>query len=113
MPVVSIALTDLDPMSIDRSRPHLDPDRVAYYRAALDEATPVTVFDVGGRLLLADGHHRVAAAESLGRTSLMADVRSGTTSDALRFAVDLAKEQRGLTEEEVLAAIKRRGTTAG
>ena len=114
MPIVSVAISHLDPTSVDRRRQHLDPDRVAYYRAALDAATPVTVFDVDGRLLLADGHHRVAAAQMLGRTEVLADVRrSGTTRDALRFAVDLAKQQRGMTEEEVLAAIRRRVSNDG
>ena len=106
---VNIAEMLQDP--IVESRPHLDPERVAYYRGHLDDATPVIVFDTGDTLLLADGYHRVAAAQQLGRTAIRAEVRPGNRSDALRFAVDLAKRQRDLTEQQVLEAIKRRGGT--
>ena len=58
--------------------------------------------------LLADGYHRVAAAEQLGWTSVPADVRAGDRADALRFAVRLAQRQRGLTEDEAVATIVRR-----
>lgn len=108
-PIVDLPLATLDPGPIQQSRPHLDPDRVSYYLEHLDVAAPVVVFDVDGVLLLADGHHRVAAAEQLGRTTVRADVRKGQRHDALQFAVDLAREQRGLTQEEVLEAISRRG----
>jgi hypothetical protein len=95
---------------IEASRPHLDPDRVSYYVEHLDESTPVTVFDIDGRLLLADGYHRVAAAQRLHRTTINGNVRMGTRRDALEFAAELAQQQRGLSREQVMAAITRRAT---
>ena len=89
------------------SRAHLNPRRVDQYMRALDEATPVTVFDTGDELILADGHHRVEAARRLGLATIEADVRRGSRHDALEFAIELARDQRGLSRDEVLSAIRR------
>jgi hypothetical protein len=113
MPIIDLPISDLAQDSIERSRPLLDPDRVSYYLEHLDESTPVVVFNVDGLLLLADGHHRVAAAEQLGRSTVRADVREGQRSDALRFAVDLGQQQRELTKQQILDAIARRGQRPG
>jgi uncharacterized protein (DUF1015 family) len=109
MPIVNLSISDLSQDSIERSRPYLDPERVSYYLEHLDDSTPVVVFNVDGALLLADGHHRVAAAKELGRTAIAADVRNGRRRDALQFAVELAQHQRGLKKEQILEAIARRG----
>jgi ParB-like nuclease domain len=106
--VIEVNIEDLLQGPMEASRRHLDPQRVDCYSANLDQATPVTVFDSGDGLLLADGYHRVAAAQRLGRTTIRADVRRGTRSDALRFAIELAKQQRGLTEQQAIEAIRRR-----
>jgi ParB-like chromosome segregation protein Spo0J len=90
----------------------LSPDRVAWYLDHLDEADPVTVFQLDEGLLLADGHHRVEAAQRLGRASIKADIRSGSRADALAFAVRLANEQRGVSADVALAAIKARSGDA-
>ncbi|NUP58164.1 MAG: ParB N-terminal domain-containing protein [Pseudarthrobacter sp.] len=84
------------------------PERVSYYVDHFDESTPVVVFDVDGILLLVDGQHRVAAAERLGRAKVRADVRKGQRRDALQFAVNLGKQQRGMTKEHILQTIARR-----
>jgi uncharacterized ParB-like nuclease family protein len=109
MPVIEIPIVDLIQESIRENRAHLHSDRVTYYLAHLDLAPPVTVFDLDGHLLLADGHHRVEAAQRLGRDTIKADVRQGSRGDALRFAVDFACQQRPMSEKEALAAIERRG----
>jgi hypothetical protein len=109
MPIIDLPLSKLEQDSIERSRPHLDPDRVSYYLEHLDESTPVVVFSVNGSLLLADGHHRVAAAEQLGRSTVRAEVREGDRGDALQFAIDLAQRQRSLSKQEIIDAIARRG----
>lgn len=109
MSIVDLPIADLAQESIERSRPHLDPDRVSYYLEHLDESAPVVVFNVNGLLLLADGHHRVAAAQQLGRSTVKAEVREGQRRDALQFAIDLGQHQRGLTEEQIIDAIARRG----
>ena len=109
MTVEQVPLFGLVQGPIREGRPHLDADRVAYYLDHLDEAPPVTVFDIDGHLLLADGHHRLEAARRLGRDEIRADVRPGTRHDALQFAVESARQQHELSEEEVRAAIGRRG----
>lgn len=48
---------------------------------------PVVVFkDVKGKLWLADGFHRCAAAELAERTEILAEIREGDRKDALVFA---------------------------
>jgi hypothetical protein len=103
---VEIAALKQEPLV--ESRSHLDRGRVAAYTAQLDEAQPVTVFDTGHELILADGYHRVEAARQVGRATIKADVRRGSRSDALRFAVALSMDQRGVKDSEALSAIKRR-----
>ncbi|NUP59645.1 MAG: ParB N-terminal domain-containing protein [Pseudarthrobacter sp.] len=110
MSVMELEIAALARDSIERSRPLLDQGRVAYYVAHWAEAEPVVVFNVDGVLLLADGHHRVAAAMELGRTSVQAEVRTGERADALQFAIDHARKQRNLSRQEVLDAIARRGS---
>lgn len=109
MQIIELPISELEQDSIERSRPHLDPERVAYYLGRLDESAPVVVFSINGNLLLADGHHRVAAAEQLGRSTVRAEVREGERGDALQLAIDLAQRQRSLSKQEVIDAIARRG----
>jgi ParB-like nuclease domain len=111
MTVVLLDIAELAQAPIEGNRAHLDGDRVGYYLTHLDQAPPVVVFDTGDELLLADGYHRVAAAQQLGRGAIRARVRSGTRQDALAFAVGLGMAQRGLTADEVREAIRRRGDT--
>jgi hypothetical protein len=108
MPHVDVAIADPVQEPMRRGRGHLHSERVADYLHHLDQSPPVTVFDINRHLLLADGHHRVHAAQQLGRNTIKAVVRRGSRGDALRFAIDLAREQGGLSEEEALAAIERR-----
>lgn len=66
-------------------RDRLDEFAVERYVEAGDRMPPVTVFDVEGRWLLADGFHRHAAAMKLARRTIPAEVRPGTFADALDF----------------------------
>jgi hypothetical protein len=111
MTVVLLDIAALAQAPIEGNRAHLNGDRVGYYLTHLDQAPPVVVFDTGAELLLADGYHRVAAAQQLGRGTIRAQVRRGTPRDALAFAVSLGVDQRGVTADEVRAAIRRRGDT--
>jgi uncharacterized ParB-like nuclease family protein len=79
----------------------------------LDELPPVTVFRLVDEpaCLLADGYHRLAAAQRAGRSTLRAEVQGGTKADALRFAIDLVVRERGISEDEARAAIRRLGET--
>jgi ParB-like chromosome segregation protein Spo0J len=87
---------------------HLDQTKVARYAEMLDELPPVVVFKTEQGLLLVDGYHRVAAAQMLGRTTVAADLKTGTRSVALRYAVEHAASERGITAEQAAAAITRR-----
>ena len=64
-------------------RDRLDEFTVERYTEAWGQMPPVTVFEVEGRWLLADGFHRHAAAVQLGRRTVAAEVRPGTFADAL------------------------------
>ncbi len=77
----------LDPNLYLRDR--LDDYTVERYADAWGRMPPVTVFDVEGQWLLADGFHRHAAAVMLGRRTIPAEVREGTMSDALDFVASV------------------------
>jgi ParB-like chromosome segregation protein Spo0J len=66
-------------------RDKLDDFTVERYIEAWERLPPVTVFEVEGRWLLADGFHRHAAVVKLGRRMMPAEIRQGTFSDALDF----------------------------
>jgi ParB-like chromosome segregation protein Spo0J len=88
-------------------RRHLDQDRVRRYAELLDQLPPVVVFELGDQtLLLADGYHRVAAAQLAGRTTVQADVRVGTKEQALQFAIDVARAERGMSADQAREAIR-------
>jgi hypothetical protein len=66
-------------------RDRLDDFTVERYVEAWERMPPVTVFEVDGRWLLADGFHRHAAAVKLGRRTMPAEIRQGAFNDALDF----------------------------
>src|SRR5215204_5561061 len=93
------------------AREGLDADIVAAYghACATGEALPpVDVFrDAEGALWLADGWHRCAALEALGRPTVEAIVHEGEVADAMLFAAG-ANTRHGLPRkpgDAVLAAI--------
>ncbi len=67
-------------------RDQLDPFAVERYSEGWDRLPPITVFEVDGRWLIADGFHRHASAIQLGRRTIPAEVRPGTFAEALDFA---------------------------
>lgn len=67
-------------------RDRLDPETVERYADAWAATPPVTVFEVEGRWLLADGFHRHAAALTREKRTITAEVRVGTFAEALDFA---------------------------
>ena len=66
-------------------RDRLDAETVDRYVDAWERMPPITVFDVDGRWLIADGFHRHASAIKLGRRTIPAEVREGTFEEALDF----------------------------
>jgi uncharacterized protein (DUF1015 family) len=80
---------------------HLDPVQVEKYRRSVDHLAPIVVFETEEGLLLADGHHRLAAALAEGEETIEVDMRSGTRQDALAYAVAVGAAQQGLPPGEV------------
>src|SRR4051812_10964303 len=78
----------LDELILDPNlnlRDRLDEFTVERYAEAWQRMPPVTVFEVEGRWLLADGLHRHAAAVLLGKKTIPAEIRTGVFADALDF----------------------------
>jgi hypothetical protein len=79
----------LDELVLDPNlnlRDRLDEETIARYTETWERLPPVTVFEIEGRWLLADGFHRHAAAVRRKRATVPAEVRAGTVADALDFA---------------------------
>ena len=70
-------------------RDRLDDFTVERYADAWNRLPPVTVFEIDGQWLLADGFHRHAAAVMLGRRSIPAEVRDGSMAEALDFVASV------------------------
>lgn len=60
----------------------LDEDTVKSYVHCFEQLPPITVFDIDGTLVVADGNHRVEAARRLQLKDISAMVRAGTWADA-------------------------------
>ncbi len=79
----------LDDLVLDQDlnlRDRLDDATIERYAEAWPKLPAVTVYEVDGRWLLADGFHRHAAAVALGKKTIHAEVRQGAFEDALDFA---------------------------
>lgn len=79
-------------------RVRLDDATVAEYAEAYQNGAtfpPVIVFHDGSEYILADGFHRVMGANSAGFKDVLADVRKGTRTDALKYALS-ANSNHGL-----------------
>jgi hypothetical protein len=73
-----------------QSRAQLDWMAIDEYAAAMkdgDEFPPVIVYYDGSAYWLADGFHRVRAAEKAGLAKIAADIRQGTRRDAVLHSV--------------------------
>ncbi|NCD21364.1 MAG: hypothetical protein EOL90_00280 [Spartobacteria bacterium] len=69
---------------------------------------PVVLFYDGQRYWIADGFHRIAAAEQCGFKEIEADVREGTRLDAVWFALGANRQHgRRMTHDDRIAAVKR------
>jgi hypothetical protein len=89
---VEIREVALDNLVLDPNlylRDRLDDFTVERYADSWQRLPPVTVYEVAGKMLLADGFHRHAAAVMLGKRSIKAEVLHGTFSDALDFVASV------------------------
>ena len=107
MPKIAINKIVVDPTVQIRRADH-EPT-IRRYEESFDKLPPVVVFDVPGEgRLLADGFHRIAAAERLGRREIDATLRKGTREDVLEFAVIAnTKNADPLSPDERDAGIRR------
>jgi ParB-like chromosome segregation protein Spo0J len=103
----------IDALTIDQSispRFKID-ERVVeeYSETPADEFPPVHAFRVpDGRLILADGFHRTAAARRRGEDEINAEVREGTHEGAAEYAFAAnVKHGKQLTRDEKAAAVLR------
>ena len=85
MDIRNVPLNDLvlDPNLNLRDR--LDDFTVERYADSWDRLPPITVYEIDGKWLVADGFHRHAAAVMLGKRTMQAEIRVGTFTDALDF----------------------------
>jgi ParB-like chromosome segregation protein Spo0J len=82
----------LDDLVLDQTlniRDRLDDFTVERYADSWDRLPPITAYSVEGRMLVADGFHRYAAAVMLGKRSIKAEVVEGSMTDALDFVASV------------------------
>ncbi|MGH8615814.1 MAG: ParB/RepB/Spo0J family partition protein, partial [Gammaproteobacteria bacterium] len=108
MATSTVALKDItvDP-TIQIRRSNHEPT-IRRYEESFDKLPPVVVFKTADGMLLADGFHRVAAAERLGKYHVEAEIKKGTRDDALEYAVVAnTKNADPLTPDERDEGIRR------
>jgi len=91
-----LPVSDLDTTLADKTRCKRDPATIERYAAILDDLPPIEVYQVGTRLLVTDGAHRVAAAQECGRTTLPALLLTGRTEHEAWLAAITANQEHGL-----------------
>ena len=86
--MIDLRIADIRTDGGTQSRVQLDWIAVSEYAAAMKDGAqfpPVVVFHDGAEYWLADGFHRVRAAENAGLDTVAADVRQGTRRDAVLY----------------------------
>jgi hypothetical protein len=81
-----------------QSRAQISEDTVTDYAEAMqagDQFPAITVYHDGVDYYLADGFHRLHAAQRLGRASIQAEVKTGTLRDAILYSLG-ANDKHGL-----------------
>ena len=116
VPDIPGAVIHLDIASIRRDggtqvRANLSEETIREYAAQMEAGDlfpPVTVWYDGSGYWLSDGFQRVAAAEQIGRTSILAEIRRGSLSDA-RWSSYAANSRHGIrrSKEDILNAIRQ------
>jgi hypothetical protein len=88
-------ISDLQIDSGTQVRVKIHEDAVADYSEAMNTNSkfpPIIVFHDGSGYFVGDGFHRILAAVRIGREDIAADIRKGTATDALWFALGANKE---------------------
>jgi len=90
MHIQSLSLDSIDIYGGTQTRVATNDDAVSAYAdemAAGAEFPPIVAFYDGSKYWLADGFHRFLAAQRIEAESITVEVREGTRTDALRFAL--------------------------
>lgn len=86
-----LKLSEIPTTAGTQIRASINKEALDEYAEAMKDATnkfpPVVVFHDGNRYILADGFHRVLAATRNGFRDIVAEVRKGAKSDALKYAL--------------------------
>ena len=81
-----------------QSRERISEETVTDYAEAMqegDQFPAITVFHDGVEYYLADGYHRLHAAQRVGRASIQAEIKTGTLRDAILYSLG-ANSNHGL-----------------
>lgn len=84
-----LELHELEHDTATQSRVAIDPDTVERYGELMRDGhkfPPIVVFYDGVRYWVADGWHRVSAAEWASKKSILCELRKGTKEDAIVYA---------------------------
>ncbi len=90
METQTLKIADIKTDAGTQVRVTIDEPTVTEYAEAMQtgaEFPPPTVFYDGSNYFMADGFHRIRAAERVGKTEIAAEVREGSRADALIFAL--------------------------
>jgi ParB family chromosome partitioning protein len=72
-----------------------------------DESQPVQLWEIEGKLILIDGHHRILAAREAGLSEIPGYFHHfKTMEEALEYAISIQVERRNLSDAELLIMIK-------
>lgn len=81
-------------------RVHLNQKKVVQYAKEKKQGAifppPVVFFDAGGRHWVGDGFHRIEAEKANGQTSIIIDLRPGSTKDAILWNLKANRESQGM-----------------
>src|SRR3990170_5015758 len=103
---IALAEITLDPAV--NIREQLDEETIQWYMEVFDQLPPVIVYRWNGQTLLADGFHRYAAAERLGKREIAVEIMEGSQDDAWVFAATANfRHGRNLSTLERDRAIER------
>jgi hypothetical protein len=94
----ALTISDIITTGGTQIRAAVNSDTVDQYAEAMnggDEFPPLIVFHDGSRYILADGFHRIMAASRNGAKEIKCEIRKGTKSDAIKFALS-ANSKHGL-----------------
>lgn len=102
----SVKIDDIEVDDQVTFRDSLDEETVKRYEETIDALPAIKLVEVEGKLLLADGFHRLQALKNLERTDAIADVVVGDRTTAIIIsAVDNTKHGRPMSREERNRAI--------